>query len=49
VGALALAEIARLLEGVRDGEEGEQEIAMKLCGELDLELDRFRGALSAQA
>ena len=49
VGALAMAEIARLLEGVQDGEEGEQEVAVKLCAELGDELERFKRALLADA
>jgi HPt (histidine-containing phosphotransfer) domain-containing protein len=45
VGAVALAETARLLEGVHD-EEAERVVAQQLCGELGKEVERFKGALS---
>jgi HPt (histidine-containing phosphotransfer) domain-containing protein len=49
VGAQALAEIARLLEGVQEGATGEQAVALQLCSELESELERFKGAVSAEA
>jgi HPt (histidine-containing phosphotransfer) domain-containing protein len=45
VGAVALAETARLLEGVHD-DEAERAVAQQLCGELGKEVERFKGALS---
>ena len=46
VGAMALAESARRLEGVQDGDLAELESARRCCADLDHELQRFRGALT---
>jgi HPt (histidine-containing phosphotransfer) domain-containing protein len=46
VGAIALAESARRLEGLNVGDTSEIEDARRYCADLDQELRRFRGALS---
>lgn len=46
VGAIAVAETARLLESVHDDDDAEREVAQQLCGELGKEVERFKGALS---